>query len=177
MIRPQEVRDTAVTTAGDGYNSRQMGFDKHWGNAVCYVTVNRNLYWWTRITINTGITLRENTDACSLIKQYQIIREDAMTIDLESMIPGTSNAVAADYMDDLKAGTIITKLYSDLLQSILQGPVSGVTGTLGDDSAYGAFVVERSSVEFTRDDFSSLRITLRSLGYGNNTQIVSGDTT
>lgn len=190
MIRPTEIR-TGTTGAGSGSAPRQRGYDKHWGNAICYITVDRNLYWWTRITINTGITLRENTDACSPFKQYQIIREDAMTIDLESLIPGNTNDVAKGYIYDLRAGKIITKLNSpivsaddptdsntvSLLGALLQNTAGGTTGTVGTSSAYGAFVIERSNVELSRDDFSTIRVTLRSMGYGDTTQIVNATST
>ena len=170
MIRPQEIR----TGPGGAYATRQQGYDKHWGLAVCYITVNRNMYWWTRITVNTGINLRENTDPCSPFKQYQIIRENALTMDLESMIPGNTNAVASDYMYDFRPGAIIDNLYADILGDLLKTGSAGVQidsggGSTNNVSAYGAFVIERSNIEFTRDDFTSLRITLRSLGYGTTT--------
>jgi hypothetical protein len=170
-IRDAEIRTGSSGGAswiGDGRN-----FDKHWGKAVCYITVGtRNIYWWTRITVNTAIDLRENTDPCSEIKQYQIIREEPITLDLESMIPGPNNTTAQSYLADFKPGTIIAKLYSDLLSGILVNPYGDAT-----ESAYGAFVVERSNTDINRDDFATLRVTLRSLGYGTNTVIdnVAGD--
>lgn len=172
-----------------------VGFDKHYGRALCYITINRNIYWWTRITINTSIDLRENTDPCSPIKQYQIIREEPISLDVETMIPGPNNASAASYVSDFRPGVIIDFLSCSLILDLLtpaaaydaegdaqRGNVPYTTTAPGYTSAgattskYGTFIIERSNVDISRDDFTTMRLTIRALGYGSDT-IIQEDTT
>jgi hypothetical protein len=166
-----------------------VGFDKHYGRALCYITINRNIYWWTTITINTAIDLRENTDPCSPIKQYQIIREEALSLDVESMIPGPNNASAASFIADFRPGVIIDNLQCSLIEDLLtpavtftadtmrgnvQDPGDGSLSAAATTSKYGTFIIERSNVDISRDDFTTMRLTLRALGYGNET-IIQGN--
>ena len=141
------------------------GFSKHFGRAVCFFTVNRNIYWWSRISVNSQIDLRENTDPCSPLKQYQMIREEPITIELETLIPGNNNESAGSFIHDFRSGVIINNLYCSLFDDILKR----TDGT----SRYGTFVVASQSIDFSRDDFTNMRITLRGLGYGNDTVIAS----
>jgi len=137
----------------------KVGFDKLWGKGICSITANRNLYWWTRLTFTTSIDLRENTDACSTIKQYQIIREEPCTIELESAIPG-NGVNASDFIYDFRPGVILERFYCELLDNVMR--VSGAD----HDCRFGALIIESSNADVNRDDFTSLRMRIRGLGYG-----------
>ncbi len=137
----------------------KIGFDKLWGKAICKITANRNIYWWNRLTFTTSIDLRENTDPCSSIKQYQIIREEPCTIELESMVPGKGDG-ASDYLHDFRPGVILNRFFCDILEDVM------VVSGSDNNCRFGALIVERSNADVSRDDFTSLRMTIRGLGYG-----------
>lgn len=171
------------------------GFDKHLGRALCFITINRNMYWWTSITINTAINIQENTDACSIIKQYQIMTEEPLTIEVESMIPGPDNESAASFIQDFAPGVIIDNLECSLISDLLKPAVKYTAGEpvqvgnvpydyttyegVGYESAgattskYGTFIIERNNIDISRGDFASLRLTIRAMGYGDDTLIQS----
>jgi hypothetical protein len=147
----------------------KIGFDKLWGKAICNITANRNIYWWNRLTFTTSIDLRENTDPCSSIKQYQIIREEPCTIELESMVPGKGDA-AANFLHDFRPGVILDNFYCEILDDVMR------IGSGDHRCRYGALIIERSNADVNRDDFTSLRMTIRGLGYGLTTiEPASGD--
>lgn len=148
---------------GSGGNFTAGGYDKHFGRAVCFITINRNIYWWTSLSINMSVDVRENTDPCSPIKQYQVIREEQLQISVDSMIPGRNNTTASAFVHDLRPGVVVDQFFCNLLEEIFTTRPDGVTQA----NRYGGFIVEQSNVDISRDDFTTLKVELRSLGYGD----------
>jgi len=147
------------------------GFDKHFGRAVCAVTLNRNVFKWSRMTVNTSVDLKENTDPCSSIKQYQVIREEGITIEFESLIPEEGDGASA-YVMDFRPGVVLDRFFCNLVNTLLNTRPDGTPHI----NRYGTFFIENSSIDVSRDDFTSMRMTIRSQGYGNGMAIeMDGD--
>lgn len=142
------------------------GTDKHRAVAYLLITVGsetRKFYAYTRATYTGSVDIRENTNAGAPVAQSQMMREETPSFDLEVNIPW-DEAQARDSVNFLRAGRVIAEF--DLRNEDGQGLFYD-----GYLEQYGSYIIERSTIEISRDDFTTVRATVRALGYSRANNI------
>jgi hypothetical protein len=162
----------AATTV---YPSPAPGTDKHRAVAFIEVTARkinadgtdggadetRRFYAYTRVTSTGSVDIRENTNPGSSIAGGQVMREDTPTFDVEINIPFDPDQ-AKDAIQFLRAGKILKSF--DIKNFASDGTPVGVYKD-GYLTKYGNYIIERSTIDISRDDFTTVRATIRGLGY------------
>lgn len=147
-----------------------QGVDKHYGRHASYFSIKlgtsdpaRNFFAWTRISQSGSVDVRENTNPGSSLRTSQVMREEPPTFEIEVNLPfqETGPDGARAVINYLRAGVI--------MQAFNVGAVAGSSDPGVFEAGYlqkfGSYIIERSSVEVSRDDFTSVRATVRALGY------------
>ena len=160
---------------GPGYQGYPIaGKDKHIGRHIAFFTIKigadeRQFAAWSRISASGSVDVRETTNPGSGMKQYQIMREEPPTFEIELNLP---------YAEEDEVGGAGAKGARSTIKFLLAGKVidtfnieghSGGAGAFRADhlESYGKWIIERSSIEASRDDLTNVRITVRALGYSN----------
>jgi len=145
----------ATVTGYESYPVR--GIDKHHGKHVSYLTISidgdtRNFYCWSRCSHSGSVDVIENTNGGSTMKQYQVMREEPPQFETELYLPYDITEAKED-IEFLIAGKVIDYFT--------------VQGLFKTDylRKFGKWVIERSSLDLSKDQLATVRATIRALGY------------
>ena len=142
------------------------GTDKHRAMAYLLIKVGdneRHFYAYVRASYTGSIDIRDNTNAASSIDQGQIMREETPTFEIETNIPFNATQ-AKDTINFLRAGRIVSAF------DVKNRDGSGVFKD-GYLQQYGSYIIERSTIDISRDDMTTVRATVRALGYTRAKQL------
>ena len=161
----------ALRNLGPGYQGYPIGgTDKHIGRHLAYFTIKigaetRTFAAWSRISASGSVDVRETTNPGSGVKTYQPMREEPPTFEIEINLPYAEdddggNFGAKSTVKFLLAGKVIDEFD-------IKGHVGAGIFPSDHLESYGKWIIERSSIESSRDDLTNVRITVRALGYTN----------
>jgi hypothetical protein len=160
------------------------GVDKHYGRHASYFSiqigaVTKNFFAWTRISQTGSVDTRENTNPGSSLRTVQPMREEPPSFDIEVQLPFKEEDSALNAGDGAKS--VVNFLRAGrVMNGFNVGTVVGGIGGVFQDGyldAFGKWVIERSSIEISRDDFTTVRATVRALGYENAENLPIGPPT
>lgn len=146
------------------------GVDKYTGRHASYFSIqlegddtSREFFAWSSISSSGSIDVRENTNPGSSMVQYQVIREEPPTFEIEVQLPYKEDGVggAREVVSYLRAGRVM----SGFNVGAPVGEAGGLYAEEGGLTRYGSWVIERASITISRDDFTNVRATVRALGY------------
>jgi hypothetical protein len=136
-----------------------IGVDKLHGRHVTYMKITidgkeRRFFAYSRISHTGSIDLRENTNPGSSVKGYQMGREEPPTFEVEVYIPYEATQ-AKDSINFLRAGRRMDPNGFDV-QGLFEADYL---------NGFGSYIIERSSIDISRDDLTTVRATIRAMGY------------
>lgn len=156
------------------------GTDKHHGKYMSHITFpaifdasnvygygaskSINIFGWSRMSASGSVEVKENTNAGSKTKTYQVMREEPPTAEIEFYLPynedGPNGAKAL--LRFIRAGVLIDNTFNI-------NDTSGANPLFSSSyfASFGRWIVQSSSIQISRDDLSSVRATVKALGYTN----------